>query len=104
MTNTNEQTLSTEAEDVLLSDDHDLKEKTPTITHLHSMFSMLHNVKTLGSMADSILIIIIIIIMNQLLKRLHANNTDDQLYPKRRKHSSKDEMSASDGSDKNFQR
>jgi len=38
--------------------------------------------------------------MNQSLKRIHPSNTDDQLDPKRRgKHSSKDEMSASDGSD-----
>ena len=58
------------------------------------MFSMLQNVnKTLGAMADSILN------MNQSLKRLHPSNTDDQLDPKRRKYSSKDEMSASDGSD-----
>ena len=94
MANTNEQTLSTELEDALLNDEHDPKEKTPTTAHQNPMFSMLQNVnKTLGAMADSI------INMNQSLKRLHHSNTDDQLDPKRRKYSSKDEMSASDGSD-----
>jgi len=54
---------------------------------------MLHNVnKTLGAMADLILNI------NQSLKWPHPNNTDDQLDPKQQKYSSKDEMSASDGS------
>ena len=94
MANTNEQLLSTGAEDALLNDDHDLKEKTPTTAHQDLMFSMLHNVnKTFGAMADSILN------MNQSLKRLHPSNTDDQLDPKQRKYSSKDEMSASYGSD-----
>ena len=94
MANTNEQTLSIEAEDALLNDDHDPKEKTPTTARQDPMFSMLQNVnKTLGTMADSILN------LNQSLKRLHPSNTDDQLDPKRRKYSSKDEMSASDGSD-----
>jgi len=56
MANTNEQTLSTEAEDALLNDDHDPKEKTPTTSRQDPMFSMLQNVnKTLGAMADSIL-------------------------------------------------
>ena len=56
MANTNEQTLSTEAEEALLNDDHDPKEKTPTTAHQDPMFSMLQNVnKTLGAMADSIL-------------------------------------------------
>ena len=94
MANTNEQTLSIEAEDALLNDDHDPKEKTPTTARQDPIFSMLQNVnKTLGTMADSILN------LNQSLKRLHPSNTDDQLDPKRRKYSSKDEMSASDGSD-----
>ena len=94
MANTTGQALSTEAEDALLNDDHDPKEQTPTTAHQDPMFSMLQNVNTtLGAMADSILN------MNQSLKRLHPSNTDDQLDPKRRKYSSKDEMSASDGSD-----
>ena len=94
MANTTEQTLSTEADKALLNDDHDPKEKTPTTAHQDPMFSMLQNAnKTLGAMADSILN------MNQSLKRLHPSNTDDQLGPKWRKYSSKDEMSASDGSD-----
>ena len=94
MANTTEQALFTQAEDALLDDDHDPKEQTPTTAHQDPMFSMLQNVnKTLGAMADSILN------MNQSLKRLHPSNTDDQLDPKRRKYSSKDEMSASDGSD-----
>ena len=92
MANTNKQTLSTEAEDSLLSDDHDSKEKTLTTAHQDPMFIMLQNVnKTLGAIADSILN------MNQTPKQLHPSNTDDQLDPKRRKYSSKDEMSASDG-------
>ena len=37
--------------------------------------------------------------MNQSLKWLHPSNTDDQLDSKRQKYSSKDEMSAFDGSD-----
>lgn len=94
MANTNEQTLSIEAEDALLNDDQDPREKTPTTVHQDPMFGMLQNVnKTLGAMADSILN------MNQSLKRLHPSNTDDQLDPKRRKYSSKDEMSTSGGSD-----
>ena len=94
MANTNEQTLSIEAEDALLNDDQDPREKTPTTVHQDPMFGMLQNVnKTLGAMADSILN------MNQSLKRLHPSNTDDQLDPKRQKYSSKDEMSTSGGSD-----
>lgn len=94
MADANDQTLSTEAEDALLNEDHDPKEKSPTDSRQDPMFSMLQNVnKSLGAMADSILN------MNQSLKRLHSSNTDDQHDPKRRKHSSKDEMSASDGSD-----
>ena len=90
MTNTNEQTLSTELEDALLNDDHDPKEKTPTTAHQDPMFSMLQNVnKTLGAMADSI-----INMNHQALKRRHPSNTDDQLDPKRRKYSAKDVMSA----------
>ena len=95
MANVREQPLSTEAEDALLNDDHDPKEKTSTTAHEDPMFSMIRNVnKTLGAMTDSMLA------MNQSIKRLHSSNTDDQLDPKRRKHSFQDEMSASDGSDK----
>ena len=91
MLNPNEQTLSTEAEDALLNDDHDPKEKLPTTSHQDPMFSMLQNVnKTVAAMADSILH------MNQSLKRLHSSNTGDHLDPKRPKYSSKDDMSASD--------
>ena len=55
---------------------------------------MLQNVnKTVGVMSDSILN------MNHSLKQLHPSNTDDQLDPKWIKYSSKDEMSACDGSD-----
>lgn len=94
MADANDQTLSTEAEHALLNEDHDPKEKSPTDSRQDPMFSMLQNVnKSLGAMADSILN------MNQSLKRLHSSNTDDQHDPKRCKHSSKDEMSASDGSD-----
>ena len=86
MANTNELTLSTEAEDALLNDDHDHKEKTPTTAHQDPIFSMLQTLKkTLGAMADSILN------LNQLLKRLHPSNTNDQLDLKLRKYSSKDE-------------
>ena len=67
---------------------------TPKTAHRDAMFSVFQNVnKTLGAMADSYLN------MNQSLKRLHPSNTDGQLDPKRRKYTSKDEMSASDGSD-----
>ena len=94
MSNPSEKTLSTEAEDALLYDDHDPKEKLPTTSHKDPMFSMLQNVnKTLGAMADSILH------MNQSLKRLHPSDTDDHHDPKRRKYSSKDDMSASDDSE-----
>ena len=79
MANAKEQTLFTEAEDALLNVDYDPKEKTPTTAHEDAMFSDIN--------------------MNQSLKRLHPSNTDSQLDPKRRKYSSKDEMSASDGSD-----
>ena len=89
MAHKNEHILSTEAEDTLLNDDHDPKEKTPTTAHKDAMFSMLQNVnKTLGAMADSILN------MNQSLKWLHPSYTDDQLDPKWRKYSSKEQMSA----------
>ena len=82
-----------EAEENLLNDDNDPKKKTPTTSCQDPMFSMLQNVdKTRGTMANSILN------MKQSLKRLHPSNTDDQLDLKRRKHSSEDEMSASDGS------
>ena len=91
MANINDHTLSTELEDALLNEDPD---KTRTTANQDPMFSMLQNInKTFGAMADSILN------MNQSLKRLHPSNTDDRLDPKRQKHSSKDEMSASDGSD-----
>lgn len=94
MANANEHTLSTEAEDALLNDD---QEKSPTAAREDPMFSMLQDVsKSLGAMADSILN------MNQSLKRLHSSNTDDQPDSKRRKHSSKDETSASDGSDEDL--
>ena len=94
MANANEHTLSTEAEDVLLNEDHDPKEKSPIASRQDPMFSMLQDVnKSLRAMADSILN------MNQSLKRLQSSNTDNQHDPKRRKHSSKDEISASDGSD-----
>ena len=94
MGHTNEHTLSTEAEDALLNDDHDPKEQTPTTAHKDAMFSMLQNVNnTLREMADSILN------MNQSFKWLHPSYTDDQLDPEWRKYSSKEEMSASDGSD-----
>ena len=91
MANANEHTLSTEAEAALLNDD---QEKSPTAAREDPMFSMLQDVsKSLGAMADSILN------MNQSLKRLHSSNQPD---PKRRKHSSKDETSASDGSDEDL--
>ena len=90
MANTNEQILSTGAEEALFDDDRDLKEKTPATALQDPLFSMPQNVnKILGAMADSILN------MNQSLKRLHPSNVN----PKQRKHSFKDEMSASDGSD-----
>lgn len=88
MANRNEQTLSTEAEDALLNNDQAL-----STAHQDPMFNMLQKVnKILGAMADSILN------MNQSLKRFHPSNRDDQPDPKRRKYNSKDEMSASDGS------
>ena len=94
MANADEHTLSTEAEDAFLNDD---QEKSPTTARQDPMFSMLQDIsKSLGAMADSILN------MNQSLKRLHSSNTDDQADPKRRKHSSKDETSASDGSDEDL--
>ena len=94
MADSNDQILSTEAEDALLTDEHDPKEKTPTTACQDPMFSMIQNInKTLRVTADSIPNI------NQSLKRLHPSNTNSQLKPKRRKHSSKDELTASDGSD-----
>ena len=87
--------LSTEGEDALLNDDHDPKEKAPTAAYDDPMFSMIHNVsKTRRAMEDSGMLV-----MNQSMKSLHSSHTDDQLDPKRRKHNSKDEMSASSGSD-----
>ena len=92
MANTNEQTLSTEAEDALLNDDHDPEENTPTTAHQDPMFSTLqNNNKTLGAMADSILN------MNQSLKRFHPRGNAIQFDPKRRKYSSKEEVIVSDG-------
>ena len=80
-------TLSTEAGDALLNDDHDPKEASTT-SHQVPMFSLLQNVNK--NLPDSILNI------NQSLKGLHPSNTDHQLDSKRQKYSSKDEMSASD--------
>ena len=68
--------------------------KNPTDVHLDPMFSMMQNVnRNLGAMADSM------IAVQQSLKRLHSSHTDEQINPKRRKHCSRDEMSASDGSE-----
>ena len=97
MTDSNEKILSTEAEDDLLNDDHDPKEKAPTTDHQDPMYTMMQNVnKTLGTLTGSL------VAMNESikdLKRLHSSNTDDQPDPKRRKHSSRDEMSASEDSE-----
>ena len=50
MTDSNEKILSTEAEDDLLNDDHDPKEKAPTTDHQDPMYTMMQNVnKTLGT-------------------------------------------------------
>ena len=97
MTDSNEKILSTEAEDDLLNDDHDPKEKAPTTDHQDPMYTMMQNVnKNLGTLTGSL------VAMNESikdLKRLHSSNTDDQPDPKRRKHSSRDEMSASEDSE-----
>lgn len=94
MADEHDQILSTEAEDELLTVETDPKEKTPTDVHPDPMFSMMQNVnRNLGAMADSM------IAVQQSLKRLHSSHTDEQIDPKRRKHCSRDEMSASDGSE-----
>ena len=68
--------------------------KNPTDVHPDPMFSMMQNVnRNLGAMADSM------IAVQQSLKRLHSSHTDEQIDPKRHKHCSRDEMSASDGSE-----
>ena len=58
------------------------------------IYGIIDNVnKSLGAMADSLLA------MNQSLKRLNSSDAHDQQKSKRRKNNSKDDMSASDGSD-----
>ena len=55
MTDSNEKILSTEAEDDLLNDDHDPKEKVPTTDHQDPMYTMMQNVnKTLGTLTGSL--------------------------------------------------
>lgn len=94
MAKTDGQLLSPQAEEELLGDEEDPQRTDSTTGDQDPIYGMIENVnKSLGAMADSLLA------MNQSLKRLNSSDTNDQQNSKRRKNNSKDEMSASDGSD-----
>jgi len=94
MAKTDGQLLSPQAEEELLGDEEDPQRTDSTTGDQDPIYGMIENVnKSLGAMADSLLT------MNKSLKRLNSSDTNDQQNSKRRKNNSKDEMSASDGSD-----
>ena len=94
MAKTDGQLLSPQAEEELLVDEEDPLRTDSTTGDQDPIYGMIENVnKSLGAMADSLLA------MNQSLKRLNSSDTHDQQKSNRRKNNSKDDMSASDGSD-----
>ena len=94
MAKTDGQLLSPQAEEELLGGEEDPKRTDSTTGDQDPIYGMIENVnKSLGAMADSLLA------MNQSLNRLNSSDTHDQQKSKRRKKNSKDDMSASDGSD-----